>query len=166
MFKLFEKDKCVTVQLDLSNGHLDDAKTIVPGDLLIDDDDGVRKAENGDTIAPATVGLYYLAMDYYANTLNAAHAMSANPPTASSVMGSGKLAAVPIMENFTAIIPIKEDLSKGDLLTIEDGLFTAADTSDLAIAVVTEDNNYNAETSDAVDTKITTFMYRHEIAAE
>lgn len=157
MFKLFEKDKCVTVQLDLTDSTI---ANIVPGTILIDDG-GVRPATTGDELGEANAGNFYLSADYYSNTMNSSYASSAIPPSASSEQGSGKLAAIPLMENFTAVIPTTLDAEKGDMLVIVDGVLTAATgaTGALIIAMVTEGNNGDGIAE--VDTKISTFIHRY-----
>lgn len=158
MFKLFEKDKCVTVQLDLTDPTL--LVDIVPGTILIDTDDGVRPATNGDTLGEANAGSFYLSADYYSNTMNSSYASSAIPPSASSEQGSGKLAAIPLMESFTAVIPTTLDAGKGDMLVIVNGVLAVANsTNALIIAIVTEDNKGDGIAE--VDTKISTFIHRY-----
>lgn len=159
MFKLYEKDKCVTVQLNLSATGITD---IVPGTILVDDTDGVRPVVIGeDSIDSATAGNYYLAADYYNNTMIYSAPTSDEVPAESFTKGSGKLAAVPIMENFNAVVKTDIDLSKHDLLTIKLGAFAVAASTDLVIAMVTEDNNNT--TQNVVDTKITTVIHRHVV---
>jgi len=157
MFKLFEKDKCVTVQLDLTDPTL--LVDIVPGTILIDDG-GVRPATNGDTLVEENAGSFYLSADYYSNTMNSSYASSAIPPSASSEQGSGKLAAIPLMESFTAVIPTTLDAGKGDMLVIVNGVLAVANsTNALIIAIVTEDNKGDGTAE--VDTKISTFIHRY-----
>lgn len=160
MFKLFEKDKCVTVQLDLTDPAI--IADIVPGTILIDAARGVRPITAGDTLDETNAGSFYLSADYYSNTMNSSYASSKIPPSASHEQGSGKLAAIPLMENFTAVIPTALDATKGDLLVVNNGALTIATgaTNALVIAMVTEDNN-NTNGDNGVDTKISTLIHRH-----
>lgn len=171
MFKLFEKDKCVTLQLDLatvgSAGHK--IEDIVPGTILYDGAigavDAVSTTDNGPfSITEATAGRYFIAMDYYANTMNHSYANTDTPGGGSYTAGSGKVAAIPVLEYFTAVIqmlmPMGGTIAKGDMLTITNGLWTIGDlTDDYVFAMVTETVTGTGGTT--VDVKITTWCARY-----
>lgn len=157
MFKLYEKDKSMTVQLDLTDLGL--LEGIVPGTILFDDAEGAVPAGLGDTVTPATAGQYYIAVDHYDNTMITSHATSPIPPSASSVQGSGKIAAVPIVETFTAVVMTNLDVSKGTEITIKNGAFAAAVGGDLVIASASKANGNIG--NDNVPTHITTFIMRY-----
>jgi len=154
MFKLFERDKCKTLTLDLESRELDNAKTIVPGTILYDGAGGVRKATTGDDLTPATSGLFYIANDYYDNTVNVTMYNRSDAPS------SGKIAGIPIMEYFDAEIDLAAGMQKGDMLSVEDGEIVVATAGLLVFAMVKEDN---AETGDAVPTKVTTWVHRYVV---
>lgn len=172
MFKLFEKDKCVTLQLDLVTesstvGHA--VTDIVPGTILYDGASGALDAvdttDNGAySISAATAGLFYIAMDYYPNTLNHSYAATAEAGGGQYTKGSGKIAAIPITEYYTAtismIMPDAATILKGAMLTITKGLWTIGDeTDDFVFAMVTE--TVTGSAGDATDVKITTWCARY-----
>lgn len=169
MFKLYEKDKCKNLALDISNSLV---ANLVPGKILYDGDNGAVDAVAADGDGPYTIsaenaGRFYICMDYYANTINAKLHSTIEPNLGTSPAGSisnAIIAAVPVLEKFDAVVPIAEALSKGDLLTIVDGVIEKEDGGDqFVFAMVTEDNDFSDV---AVDTKITTWMFPHVTASE
>ena len=167
MFKLFEKDKCVTLQLDMTTvatlpAHAVDK--IVPGVILYDGNSGALDAVdttvNGAySITEATAGRFYIAMDYYNNTLNHSYAASAEPGSGQYTKGHGKISAIPVLENFTAVIQVAATLAKGDPLTIVEGVWVKATSTKYVCAMVTEANGTYSDTP--LDTKITTWCARY-----
>ena len=166
MFKIYEKDKSKTLQLDLSSSaNIAAAKTIVPGTILIDSATGATVAGNGDTLTMANAGLFYISVDYYANTLNRSYPTSEEGGEINQEKGSGKIAAVPITENFEGVMPIKfNTTAKSTLITITDGQLGAAATNgEVAFAMALDTVNWTSGAG--LDCAFTTFIPIHVISA-
>lgn len=159
MFKLFERDKCQNIALNMGGAGL---TTIVPGTILIMEAEGARKATSGDTLTMANAGLFYISNDYYNNILRASYGNTTDPVTAQVNVPSGMIAAIPIVENFEMVTTVPVDTNgQFVLLTITDGVFAIAETSDeVAFAMAMEDNNNVVTTY----IKISTYMPVHLIA--
>ena len=165
MFKIYEKDKSKTLQLDLSSSeNIAAAKTIVPGTILIDSVTGATVAGSDDTLTMANAGLFYISVDYYANTLNRSYPTSEEGGEINQEKGSGKIAAVPITENFEGVMPIEFDTTaKSTLITITDGQLAAAAINDVAFAMALDAVNYVSGAG--LDCAFTTFIPIHVVSA-
>ncbi|MDP3012934.1 MAG: hypothetical protein Q8M92_01740 [Candidatus Subteraquimicrobiales bacterium] len=159
MFKLLEKDKCKSLNLDVADVGI---TSIVPGSILYDDADGVRLAKTGDDLVEATAGRFYIAMDHYHNSGIATYGNQTTPYAAPAI-DSSKLAGVPVLEYYDMEYDLTIDLSKGDLVSIVNGVIVLATAGLLAFGMVSDDNNYNDDDM-PVPTKITTWIQRHVIA--
>lgn len=171
MFKLFEKDKCVSLKLDTST-TLDPTTganlvDVAPGMMLYNGANGAVPAANttGDgpwSVTVTNAGRFFICNDYYNNTIKSGIVNTTSPIVAQTNIPSGMVAAIPIMETFEAVIPIAHALSKGDLLSYVGGVWDIADTNELAFLMVTESNGYVSGA--AVDTKVTSWMHKHVVA--
>lgn len=111
MFKLYENDIKINKRVDMTYRLLDN---IVPGDILVEGEHGVRVAGAGDHLTAETAGLMFISSDYLANSMMATI-------KGLSVMNTGFIACVPICEKARVQIPVRAPIANGDRLTIYDG---------------------------------------------
>lgn len=171
MFKLFEKDKCKSIPLDTSTvlentpGH--NLADIAPGMMMYLGEKGAVPAANTTGSGPYSVtegnaGRFFISNDYYNNTTKSSITNTTVPVVPNTPIPSGMLAGIPILEKFDMELPLAMTLEKGDLLSYVEGEWDKAASTELAFAMVTENNG--TYTNTPLTTKITTWMHVHKLA--
>jgi 3D (Asp-Asp-Asp) domain-containing protein len=141
MAKIYEDQQCVHLPLNMAATGVaaTEPSVIEPGTILHVESGKAIVATTGDTITAATAHEYFLANDYYANCSN------------------GYIGAIPVLEMFEAELDLGIAVTLGEALTITNGAWGEATTTEFIVARAMETNASGATTPSRITTVVSQF---------